>query len=257
MRSILTLTLPAVMMLVGCATEQDPIDPGVVDPVDPPASEQLDETPPTYRLEVEPGHTLAFYEGAPGVVTIIEELDRDQAQLVPRSPNIAGYFAAARPDEAMPAPLRAIAQRADAVKAPAQPTGERGRVQVTGGQEFHGRTSSNADAFINGGNCDAPWYGSTYVVELGLCRINLTGGWSVVWNETRMVQGYVAAIQGNVTMRVQAGGDNPISKTVAQGKTVYAIAFANEWVTHRFEVLNSGGDWYHAYSLFRQCGLNC
>ncbi|MEO8699546.1 MAG: hypothetical protein ABI867_05855 [Kofleriaceae bacterium] len=256
MNYLLALTVP-VMMLAGCATEPDPesIDPAPVAPSAPP--EQLDETPPTYRFEVEPGHSLAFYETAPGVVTIFEELDGDQARLVPRTPNIAGYFAAARPNEAMPETLRAIAQRADATQAQARPTGERGRVQVSGGQESHARLSSNADNFVNGGYCDAEWYGASYVVELGLCRINLTGGWSVVWNETRMVEGNVSAIQGNVTLRLQSGAANPINKTVSQGTTVYSIAFANQWITHRFEVLNASGDWYHAYALFRQCGGVC
>jgi hypothetical protein len=258
MKHILTLAAP-VMMLVGCATDPEPTAPVGVDPVDetPASTEVLDETPPSYRLEVEPGHTVAFYESAPGVVAIFEEVERGQVKLAPRAPNIAGYFAAARPGEAMPEALRAIAQRADAVQAQARPAGERGRVVASGGHAYRGRTSSNADGFINGGKCDAEWYGGSYLVELGLCQVNWSGGWSVVWNETRMVQGHVEALQGNVTLRVQAGAAAAISKTVLQGKTVYAIAFANEWVTHRLDVANASNDWFHVHALYRQCPDIC
>ncbi len=108
MNRVLGMIAAIPMLACGAADE---ITPGTTAP----AAEAERVLQPAYEATVGPGHVVRWFEFGPGLTVALEGRDNGQAPVLHRGQTIAGQFAAARPGEALPAPLQVLIERSEAL----------------------------------------------------------------------------------------------------------------------------------------------
>jgi hypothetical protein len=245
------LLIIATMLLTACADETS-IEPIEDTPAIAPDEQRgIDiETKRIFRIDVEPGHTISFYELEHGTVGMIEDLDPAlHHAITDREQSPRAVYRLLRPEGALPVELDAAIARADAVP-PTVAAVATGAAEG-GGERFRARTSSNADGFINGGACDITLV-SGENAPFASCKTNWSGGYWAQINNVQKIHGHVQSMQGAITGRVQVG-TSLFDKSIASGG--YAIySFGNSTAgVRRLDVFNATNDWFHVSAKFRVC----
>jgi hypothetical protein len=243
------------MVLCSCTADVEPtaIGPDDRGELAPSAPPPIDDGA-ILRVELAPGHTISFYETAPGRLSVVERTALAQPPLETAVPSVEGIYRAARPGESVPPRLREAVDRSRAIAQQSAPvTGDASA--VGGGGPTRLRTSSNADYFINNARyCDAPII-SGYRNITSTCRVNWSGGFYswVNGNNTGFMYTSAEALEGSLTLRAQAG-DDIWDNDVPEGTRLRRWNFGSPpGLLLRTDVLNAASTSFHIGVVFMEC----
>lgn len=204
------------------------------------------------RVEIERGHSVTFYEPAPGALYQVERMAPNQKFVLggAAASDALAAFAQLRPGQAVPAALQAAYDRAIAMPSESVSTeSARGAGQPDAGQSAPATpgvsqqslvSSSSAATFVNTNNgCD---WGSRW----STCSVNWGGGYFATASSATaaicIVDHYAGnglivqmTVNGNVTNSFHGAG------TIAQ----YSLGAAGPDVTRRIDLTNASGDAFH------------
>jgi len=217
------------------------------------------------RVDVEAGHTVTFYEPAPGGLMLVESKRDGQTSVIGRQDAVdaLAVFARLRPGQQAPTELRDAYERARTA-ALAEPATDRVITpsQASGGQTWNPQSaatassdgvgtsqealtsSSNPDFFVDSdGGCD---WGSRF----SACRIHWGGGFFATATSSS-ASCIVDHYAGNgITVQLTAGA-TVVSFSQSVGTSqLYSWGFVGGSVTRRLDVLNASGDAFHAGCRF-------
>ena len=203
------------------------------------------------RIQVEPGHTVSFYEPSPGGLYLTESMAPGQSFVLKgkAAMDAMAAFAQLQPGAAVPAELQAAYARARAVtddasdKTHAFGGGQpEGTAAATPGVIQQALTSSASAAnFVNNdGGCN-------WGPELSFCRVNWANGFFAAASPTDSGSCIIDHYAGNgVTIQITAGSS--VTSTFQAAGTIvqYALGTPGPSVNRRIDVLNASGDSFHA-----------
>jgi hypothetical protein len=203
------------------------------------------------RVEIEPGHTVSFYEPAPGVVGMVERLPAPRADaILAQNADIASVYRAIRPQTAMPTTLTdALARAANPPISGPQLVGK-----LAGGGQPSRRRTGDAISFINdAGFCDATHSQTRWT----LCRINWWGGFWAWDGGARTIHGmvYNAHESQNMTTRVQVN-TNTFDLQMWAGQNAYFTFGSGTAGMRRVDVFNAENEEFHISTQFLDSALN-
>lgn len=245
----------------------EPNAPAAAAAANPAAGEEVagvmlaDGTSPTSlaTVEVEPGHTISYFEGETGAISMLELAQPGQVLLVTKDTDALELYAQLNPGKAPPAELVAAYDRAQANHAVSQLAGARS--EASGGTpEVEGQladpsanfgavgeaisSSSNCAALVNDTEmCD---WASAY----SACRCNWNGGFYAQTGSASTMFIIADHYSGNgITIRLLRDGTLVLSATVQQGQ-IGQLYSSGGSATRRCEVTNASGDAFHVGCLF-------
>jgi hypothetical protein len=242
-------------IVVACAWGCTSTDDTTTSPPETPVADEdpsVDDSTPLLVLDVEPGHTVGFYEVGPGVLGMVEIGDHDD-EFVVRTSDVRAVFEMLRPGEAPPEALRAAVDRA--LNMPLVPSVETRDHGVAETQHAVHR-ANDAVTFVNGGYCDAEDWDSAGIpvtLQWVLCRANLSGDWWAWVGGAQTAQGNVWSISGSVTGRATAG-EYILTKSISSGKRGHFEIGQSAASLRRIDVYNADGDSYNVSVWFGNCG---
>ncbi|HWO25556.1 MAG TPA: hypothetical protein VNO30_42745 [Kofleriaceae bacterium] len=228
------------------APEAEPTDMPAAEPSEAPTTEEH----VVLQLEVEPGHTVTFYEPTPGGLYLIERRAMNQSfALRNGAVDALRAFQELRPGAPIPAALQAAYDRAravssDGIAAAAAHGGGAEAVAAPaprpGVVEQSLTSSSSAANFVN--NDD----GCDWGPEWSACRVNWANGYYAWRSGATSGLCVVDHYAGNgVVIQVTAGSALTSffqgAGTVAQ----YSLGTAGAAMTRRIDVTNASGDSFH------------
>ena len=192
------------------------------------------------RIEIEPEHTLTFYEPAPGELVMVESLNRDQQVLLrgPAASDAIALLKRARPDEEVPSALQEAYDRARAASLKGgRQTLRAGRPPAVEGNSARGvapaEPSSWPAPFVNElGGCD---HGAVH----NNCRVNWSGGY-VAWSTSSAISCLVDHYEGD-GIHVEIAG---LVRIQSPG-TVQAYGAQGAVIERRFDIFDASGDGFH------------
>lgn len=277
LKSNLIAILPMTALLgfaAGCGTAggsepTDPVEtPNSTVPT-PRVGDQADNTAnnPLLTLDIEPGHSITYYEPAAGFLIVVESNAARHKSVTGNldSPDAIEVFKLVRPAEEVPGILLQAVERARSAlvaagmpvghtvgaspnsdappamrSAPAAPASGDGIGAIT-----QAHSQANPQDFVaNHGGCN---WGPIW----SICRVNWGGGFhsgTVNANSGVGVLDHFAG--GGVNVRLGAGA---VSATFFQGPgtlQVYTWGIAAGFIPRFFEVFNAAGDSFHAGARF-------
>ncbi|WNG41059.1 hypothetical protein F0U61_50695 [Archangium violaceum] len=217
-----------------------------------PAARETTEADALLSLEVEPGHSVTFYEPAPGGLYLVERMTPAQSFVLTgkESSDALLAFAKLRPGAPVPEALQAAYDRArnlpddasarEAKAGGGQPEAARTQAPGLGSTEQALTSSSSATTFVNTND------GCAWGPTMSFCKVNWANGF---FASTTATSGLciVDHYSGNgVTIQITVGAT--ITSTFQGAGTIaqYSLGVAGASTTRRIDVTNASGDSFHA-----------
>lgn len=204
------------------------------------------------RVDIERGHSVAFYEPAPGGLFLVEEMAPGQSFVLSghEASDALAAFARLQPGAAVPAALRAAYDRAQAIDSAGGPAlhdvggGEPARAASgvapdPGPQSLVSSSSASVFVATNGGCNWGP--------QFSFCRVNWANGFSAFASPTTSALCIVDHYAGNgVTVQITAG--STITSTSQGVGTIaqYSLGSPGPSILRRIDITNASGDSFHA-----------
>lgn len=234
----------------GCvASAPDQGSAGTADPA--PTVDQSIDANLVLRVDVEPGHTVSFYEPSPGRLYLAERMQPGQQFALHdrQAVDAIAAFTALRPEAAVPAALQAAYDRARSM-----PSGTVGPVtRLAGGGELAAQapapapgvitqaltSSSSAFNFVaNDGGCN-------WGPDFSFCRVNWSNGFfASAGSDSGLC--IVDHFAGN-GVTIQITDDSAVTATFQAAGTIvqYGLGTPGGNDTRRIDILNASGDSFH------------
>jgi len=228
-------------------------DPASADTIDPaPNGDETVAANVVLRVDVENGHSVTFYEPAPGGLYLAERMASGQKFVLGNNEasDALTAFARLRPQVEVPATLQAAYDRARNLPRDPVPQG----VHASGGgqpaiaqalaatsgviQQALTSSSSAANFVDNDGGCD-------WGPQWSFCRVNWGGGF---WAWTTATSGLCTVdLFGGDGVTIQLTTGNSFTTTFqAPGTSVqYGMGSPGFWATRRIDILNAANDSFH------------
>jgi hypothetical protein len=212
------------------------------EPAAAPAANTAEADGAILRLDVERGHSVAFYEPAPGGLFLVEEMAPGQSFVLSgrEASDALAAFARLVPGAEVPAGLQAAYDRARAMDGGGRaPAGAASAAAPELGQQSL-VSSSSAAVFVNDN------HGCDWGPQLSFCRVNWANGFAAAANQATSGLCIVDHYAGNgVTIQITVGATITSAfqgvGTIAQ----YSLGVAGFATTRRIDVTNASGDSFH------------
>ena len=235
----------------GCvASAPDQGSAGTADPA--PAVDQSIDANLVLRVDVEPGHTVSFYEPSPGRLYLAESMQPGQQFALHdrQAVDAIAAFTALRPEAAVPAALQAAYDRARSMPSTpvalashtfggGQPADAQVQAQTPGVISQALTSSSSAANFVNNdGGCN-------WAPDFSFCRVSWGGGFfATATSDTGLC--IVDHFAGN-GVTIQITNDSAVTATFQAAGTIvqYGLGTPGGNNTRRIDVLNASGDSFH------------
>lgn len=233
---------------MGCAGQEDAASTSEARP----AAIETTQANAVLSLEVESGHSVTFYEPAPGALYLVERMMPAQTFVLTakESSDALLAFARLRPGAPVPAALQAAYDRARAQPGDAAPreftsgggqsTSTQAAAPGLGTSKQALTSSSSAATFVNDNTgCDWGPQGT-------FCRVNWANGFFASLSGTTSGLCIVDHYAGNgVTIQITVGTTITSSFQGAGTIAQYSLGAAGAATTRRIDVTNASGDSFH------------
>ncbi|WP_144429592.1 hypothetical protein [Myxococcus hansupus] len=202
------------------------------------------------RIELEPGHTVTFYEPAPGALYLAEHKRPDQSFVLgdKEASDALLAFNRLRPGAPVPAELQAAYDRA--LSLPNDVSAQ--EFHVGGGQREDASaraprpgvseqgltSSSNAATFVNNGGCNWGPRWST-------CTVNWANGFYAYTTSTSGLCGVDHYSGNGVIIQITVGSTITSVFQGAGTHAQYSLGSAGVSTTRRLDITNASGDSFH------------
>lgn len=219
-----------------------------------PAAHETTAADALLSLEVEPGHSVTFYEPAPGGLYMAESMKPGQSFALSgkESTDALLAFAKLRPGASVPTELQAAYDRArslpgDGSARKSEAGGGQSEASALGSAPAPGlattgqalTSSSSAAVFVNSNN------GCAWGPDWSFCRVNWANGFYAYTTSSSGVCIVDHYAGDGVTIQLTAGSS--VTTTYQAPGTIvqYTVGTPGSSVTRRIDVLNASGDSFH------------
>jgi hypothetical protein len=248
----MALSTLGLALYAGCvASAPDQGSAGTTDPA-PTASETVDASI-VLRVDVEPGHTVSFYEPTPGGLYLAERTAPGQAFVLQgkAASDALAAFSQLRPQAEIPAALQAAYDRARSMPSEpialashtfggGQPATAQAAASTPGVIQQALTSSSSAANFVNND------HGCDWGPENSFCRVNWANGFFASTGGASSGSCTVDHFAGNgVTIQITAGSSVTTTFQAVNTSVKYSLGTPGSSVTRRIDVLNASGDSFH------------
>ena len=226
------------VLSTGCAgAEQEPAGPG-----EPGADvNTTTEASVILRIEVEPGHTVTFYEPAPGALYLAENKLPAQSFVLgaKESSDARLAFERLRPGTPVPEALQAAYDRALNLPSEVDAQSSHGGGSLSDEVSAMAVSSSSAATFVNNGGCD-------WGPRASLCRVNWANGFYATTTSVSGLCGVDHYSGNGVVIQITVGSTISSVFQAAGTHAQYSLGSAGISTTRRIDVTNASGDSFHA-----------
>ncbi len=193
------------------------------------------------RIEVEPGHTVTFYEPAPGALYLAEHKLPSQSFVLGAKESSDALLAFARlsPGTTIPPALQAAYDRARSLPSDVEAQASHGGGSHADDVSAMAVSSSNAATFVNNGGCD-------WGPRASFCRVNWANGFYATATSTSGLCGVDHYAGNGVVIQITVGGTISSVFQAAGTHAQYSLGSAGVSTTRRIDITNASGDSFHA-----------